>query len=131
MIAHHIVGVDAVRAYRPGRAAFTQDYLKIVREKPEVLQPSNGDLTPHTLEVLLVEDMGKRFTGRRTFVEDLEQLVPYFYDVVGQNLRTWQAQPPKLVKVRLEENIDDDPGAGVNIAEPVPSEDCEATTPNS
>lgn len=119
-----------VRAHWPGSSASTQEYLAVVREKPEVLQPSNGDLAPHSFEVLLVEDLGKRFAGRRTFVEDLERIVPEFYTTVGQHLRAWQAQPPKPVKVRLEDNIDDDPGTATNT-DPLPPEFTEVAVSES
>ena len=47
-----------------------------------------------------MEGTGKRFGGQRTFIEDLERIVPEFYDLVGANLKAWQAPPPKAVKSR-------------------------------
>lgn len=41
---------------------------------------------------------GARFAGRKTFIEDLERLLPEFYALVAVNLKTWQAPPPKPVK---------------------------------
>jgi len=87
-----------IRAHWPGRAPATQEPLALLREKPEALQTENQDATPHSFEVLLVERLGKRFAGRRTFIEDVERIVPDFYDLVGQYLRAWQAAPPRPVK---------------------------------
>lgn len=89
-----------LRAHWPGRAAPTMKEVKALRANPELLQTDNAELVPHAFEVLLVEGLGKRFSGRRTFVEDLEGIVPRFYDLVAANLKSWQAAPPKPVKSR-------------------------------
>lgn len=89
-----------VRAHWPGRAAPTTKPLADLREDPALIQCDNTDLTPHSFEVLLVQSSGKRFAGRRTFLEDVESVVPKFYDCVGANLKAWQASPPKPVKPR-------------------------------
>src|SRR5690606_39895020 len=36
-----------------------------------------------------------RFAGSKTFIEHLEQIVPRFYEQVGQYLRAYVAPPPK------------------------------------
>ncbi|WP_093114763.1 hypothetical protein [Salinihabitans flavidus] len=95
-----------IRAHWPGRAAATQQPLSVLRDTPEVIQTENKDAAPHSFEVLLVESLGKRFAGRRTFIEDVEQVVPDFYDLVGQYLRAWQAPPPRPVKSRS--TVDED-----------------------
>ncbi|MEX3314397.1 hypothetical protein [Sulfitobacter sp. PS-8MA] len=91
-----------LRAHWPGRSAPTTKDLKSLREDPAAIQNDNPDTTPHSFEVLLVENLGKRFSGRRTFIEDVERIVPIFYDLVGVNLKAWQAPPPKPVKSRTE-----------------------------
>ena len=91
-----------IRAHWPGRGAPTTKDVKTLRSDPSAIQNDNADATPHTFDVLLVENLGKRFSGRRTFVEDVERIVPSFYDLVGVNLKTWQAPPPKPVKARNE-----------------------------
>jgi len=97
-----------IRAHWPGRAPTTQGPLSLLRQDPEALQTDNKDAAPHALEVLLVESLGKRFAGRRTFIEDIERIVPDFYDLVGQHVRAWQAPPPRPVKSRpsgVEEDV--------------------------
>ena len=46
----------------------------------------------------MIRDLAGRFSGRRTFVEDLENLIPEFYDRIGQNLRPWTPPPPSIDK---------------------------------
>ncbi|WP_370163094.1 hypothetical protein [Limimaricola soesokkakensis] len=91
-----------VRAHWPGRGAPTTKDLKSLRTDPTSIQNDNPDTTPHAFEILLVENLGKRFSGRRTFIEDVERVVPSFYDLVGLHLKAWQASPPKPVKSRAE-----------------------------
>lgn len=95
-----------IRAHWPGRGAPTTKDVKTLRSDPTAIQNDNADATPHTFEVLLVENLGKRFSGRRTFIEDVERIVPSFYDLAGVNLKAWQAPPPKPIKART----DPDPG---------------------
>lgn len=78
--------------------------LSTLREYPEALQSDNKAAAPHTFEVRLIERLGKRFAGNRTFIEDAERIVPAFYDLVGQYLRVWQPSPPKPIKSRSEDD---------------------------
>lgn len=89
-----------VKAHWPGRGAPTMKQVKLLREDPTKIQADNPDIVPHTFEVLIVESTGKRFSGRKTFIEDLERIVPTYYDLVGVKLKAWQAPPPKPVKSR-------------------------------
>lgn len=97
-----------VRAHWPGRAQPTQKPLRDLRENPDALQTENPTMVPHTFEVILVDGTGNRFSGRRTFVEDVETLVPAFYDLVGQHLRAWQPAPPRPVQKKAEETLGED-----------------------
>lgn len=86
-----------VRAAWPGRAPNTQALLTALREEPGLIQGDNPTLVPHSFDILLIEELGGRFTGSRTFIEDVERVVPQFYDLVGQYLRAWHPAPPKPV----------------------------------
>ena len=46
----------------------------------------------------MIRDIAGRFSGRRTFIEDLENLIPEFYDRIGQHLRPWAPPPPSIDK---------------------------------
>ena len=103
-----------VCAHGPGRAAATDATLSELREEPEALQADNKDAAPHTFEVRLVERLGKRFAGSRTFIEDVEKIVPAFYDLVGQHVRAWQPPPPKPINSRSQ-NEDSDTDAEFSL----------------
>lgn len=87
-----------IRAKWPSKAGDTAEKLTILRENPVALQTDNQKLAPHRFEVMLVRDLAGKFTGRRTFIEHLEQVVPEFYREVGQHLRAWIPSPPKPKK---------------------------------
>lgn len=85
-----------IRAHWPGRTPPTQARLTDVRKEPERLLPENSSQPPNRFEVLLIENIGtRRFVGRRNFIEDLERIVPDFYNLAGQHLRNWEPSPPK------------------------------------
>lgn len=63
------------------------------------------DQVPRAFEVFLVKDDGRRFAGRKTFIEDLELAVPEFYDLIGQHLREWRPKPPPPVSKNDEEEV--------------------------
>ncbi len=91
-----------LRAMWPGRAAPTTKDIVSLRENPALIQNDNPKSAPHSFEVLIVQRLGPRFTGRQTFIEDLEKMVKDFYDLVAVNLKAWQAPPPKPIKSRSE-----------------------------
>lgn len=88
----------AIRAHWPGKKPPTQKDVAILREDPCAIDDAASDAAPHSFEVLLIEVDAKKFVGRRTFIERLEACSADFYDLVGQNLRAWQAPPPKPVR---------------------------------
>lgn len=45
---------------------------------------------------MMVRDIAGRFSGNRTFVEELERLVPEFYENVGQHLEAFRPKPPQV-----------------------------------
>lgn len=97
-----------IRAHWPGRGGPTQKDLLSLRNNPMALQNDNPTLSPHKFEVVFVEDLAQRFWGNKTFIEDLERVVPDFYDLVACNLKSWQAAPPKPIRPRLDENLDEE-----------------------
>ena len=98
-----------VHAYWPGRAAATSEDVKVLREEPGRIQADNASLLPQSFEVVLTEDPGgRRFAGQRTFIEDLERIVPEFYRQVGATLKAWQPPPPQPV-VRETSVFEDKP----------------------
>jgi len=127
-----------VRANWPGRAAATQASLASLRENPECLEADNKSLAPYSFDVLLVADLAGKFAGRKTFIEQLEEVVPLFYKDVGEHLRAYVPPPPKLKDGKPEQK-DDEPAAEADAAEksvtqseelsgPQPSENSDAGT---
>lgn len=85
-----------VRARWPGKAATTQAALGDLRISPDALIAQRPKMTPPSFEVILVRDLGAKFSGTRTFIEGLEDAVPAFYERVGQHLRAWQPPAPQI-----------------------------------
>lgn len=98
----------AIRAHWPGRKPPTQKDVASLRLDPDAIDPDGSGATPHALEVLLIEVDAKRFAGRRTVIETLEACSRDFYDLVGQNLRAWQAPPPKPIRETTAATVDAD-----------------------
>ena len=87
-----------VRAFWPGRAVSTQASLAEVKADPSCLENDRRGMAPTGFEVVMIKDVAGRFSGRRTFIEDLEKLVPEFYEEIGQRLRPWTPPPPPIAK---------------------------------
>ncbi|MCC1498271.1 hypothetical protein [Alcanivorax sp. 1008] len=81
-----------IRASWPGRAPITQALLNDLREDPALIEGGNKTLAPVAFEVMLVHDMAAKFSGAKTFIEQLEEAVPRFYKDVGQHLRAYVAE---------------------------------------
>ena len=73
------------------------DTLEVVRTDPDAIRAANAALSPRAFEVTLVRDAGARFSGTKTFVDELEASVLRFYAEVGQRLKPWQPTAPKMV----------------------------------
>lgn len=102
-----------VRASWPSRAPDTQALLSFLKEDPDCLKGDNPSLVPTAFEVLLIEDLGGRFSGTRTFIEDVERIVPEFYQLVGQHLREWRPAPPRPIAVKEHPLPDEEVGEDV------------------
>ena len=95
-----------IRATWPGRANATQASLEDVRANPELLESENKSLSPTSFDVILVADLGGKFAGRKTFIEQLEEIVPLFYKDVGERLRVYVAAPPRISKDPAAKNAE-------------------------
>ena len=101
-LVRQLRGVDGddviVRAFWLGRGGPTQASLSEIKTYPKCLESGRPGAAPTSFEVIMIRDLAGRFSGRRTFVEDLEDLIPEFYDRIGQNLRPWAPPPPSIDK---------------------------------
>ncbi len=87
-----------LRAHWPSKVGHTQESLVKLRENPEAIQTQNPKLAPHKFDVLMIEPLANRFAGPRTFIEDVERMLPEFYALAGQHLKAWQPKAPKPVE---------------------------------
>ena len=106
-----------VRIIWPRRTQDTICSLEALRNDIRRVELENAQ-PPRAFEVFLVTTDSRRFTGRKTFVEELETAVPVFYEQVGQHLQTWRPKPPKPSKAPEETDIP-------------PHEDSEGAAPKS
>ena len=93
-----------------GRARQTQETLSELRNDPRLLETGKVG-APTAFEVVMVRGLGAKFGGRRTFIDNMELIVPEFYQEVGQYLRAWIPRPPTS-KSKLE--IEAEPGQDVS-----------------
>lgn len=94
----------SIKAYWPKRIPQTMATLESVLENPNILIPPNVKELPTYLEVVRVVDLGARFKGAKTFVEDVSVQFPKFYHDAGQLLTKWVAQAPKIKEKETEES---------------------------
>lgn len=93
-----------VVAVWPSKATDTEQPLSKIRPPsrkktyPERLQTKNRKLAPAAFKVQLVRSLDGHFSGRRKFIEALEEAVETFYREVGQYLRAPRPNPPKFQK---------------------------------
>ncbi len=84
-----------IRAFWSGRTP-TQAPLAEVQADIKTLEIGRLGAVPSGFEVVIIRDLAGRFSGRRTFIESLEQLVPEYYERIGQHLRRWVPPPPPI-----------------------------------
>ncbi|RLA19574.1 MAG: hypothetical protein DRQ61_11290 [Gammaproteobacteria bacterium] len=89
----------------------TKERLNLVIEDPKCLLATDNVTLPIAFEVSKVVDLGARFKGSKTFVEDTLKSVPEFYGDAGQFLKAWVPASPKIRKV--ESDIEESPASGV------------------
>ena len=106
-----------VRAFWPGRAITTQASLSEVNLDSKCLENESPGMAPTGFEVIMIRDVAGRFSGRRTFIEDLENMIPEFYEEVGQHLRPWAPPPPSIDREDPIEEGDVDYSGQETIAE--------------
>lgn len=97
-----------IRVDWPGRAPDTMAMLSRVREEGiEILLPENSSLKPKGFEAVLTHDLGARFKGAKTFIQESEPLLLEFYEQAGQYLQEWVAPPPSVKSKNAETMIED------------------------
>ncbi len=62
----------SIRAIRPGSAQDTIKPLEHLRLEPELIESENGKTTATNFDVLYTVDLAGRFSGRKVFIDELE-----------------------------------------------------------
>ena len=87
-------GIHIRAAY--GRREDIQATLAKVREDAGALAKDDPKICPSRFEVRLISDLGRRMEGPRTIVQTLQTHVPDFYTQVGQYLKAWTPNAPRV-----------------------------------
>lgn len=85
-----------VEAIMPGRTPSVRMTLAQLRGGDEVVDRAFAAGLPSSFRIMMVRDIAGRFSGNKTFVEELERLVPEFYENIGQHLQAFQPKPPQV-----------------------------------
>ena len=104
-------------AYWPNRTQAISEKLEKLKDNPELLEPPAPNLAPRKFSVKLIHHAAGKFSGRRTFIEAIEECVPHFYREVGQRLRAWVPMPPKSPP-EPKSNSSDTPTSGTSKPNP-------------
>lgn len=86
----------SLRAYWPRKMGTTIESFEALQEDPSILVPEGSSVAPKALEVCRVIDLGARFKGAKTFVEDVSGVIPSFYKDAGQELTNWVPKAPTV-----------------------------------
>ena len=101
-LVRQLQGIDVddviIRARWPGKGLPTQAKLSEIHVDTKSLESGRPGATPLSFEVIMIRGIAGRFSGRQTFIEDLEKLIPEFYERIGQRLCSWSPPPPSIVK---------------------------------
>ncbi len=79
----------------PTRTGDTICSLQELRDNTANILSDGKGQPPRAFDIFAITDDVRRFSGRKTFIEDLEQAVPRFYADIGQHLQSWRPKPPK------------------------------------
>ncbi|NDL71651.1 hypothetical protein GPL32_14190 [Halomonas alkaliphila] len=96
----------SIKAIRKGQAMDITKPIEEVRLYPNVLDAENTDTQPVSFEVFTSLDLGGKFSGNRVFIEQLEKIVPDFYEYAGQYLKAWVAPAPRVKRVEINPEED-------------------------
>jgi hypothetical protein len=110
-----------VKAIRPGKVVDVQATLAEVIQNPDVLEAPGTSIPPSAFEVFYLVDLATKFAGNKIFIEELERVVPHFYEQVAQRIRPWVAPPPVI---RHGDPVESD-----RRPKPAPTDQAEAVAP--
>ncbi|WP_417490141.1 hypothetical protein [Maricaulis sp.] len=91
-----------------GRAPKTTSTLAAARADPKLHSHSDPAMLPTSFVVMKMMSDGRRFSGRKTFIDSLEHLVVEdFYGSVAEVLTAWRPPAPKLRRAPEEADVEE------------------------
>ena len=107
-----------IKTVTRGKSNNPQALLEVVRENPMAILKNEGvEIQPIAFEVMMVNDLAGKFSGRNTFIEAVEYTVTHFYEEAGQNLQVWVPSAPKVREEKASTVVDLDRHETVALAE--------------
>lgn len=97
-----------IEAYWPKSSKSIQESVSDVRENPDILLNPNKALLPNGFRVKMVVDLAGKFGGRKKFIQEFEEIVPRYYENIGENLRNWTPKAPTI-------KVEDERGASAEV----------------
>lgn len=85
-----------VRMTWPGRSESTQFQLSELISDPAICEKDKNGLQVTRFHIFIARRLGAKFTQQINFIKELEDVVPFFYREIGQNLQEWRKSPPKI-----------------------------------
>lgn len=85
-----------IRMTWPGRSEDTQFALDELTADPSLCEKDKTGLQVIKFHVFIARRLGARFTQQTNFIKALEEVLPFFYREIGQNLREWRKTAPKI-----------------------------------
>jgi hypothetical protein len=95
-------------AYWPGRAPATTESLAELRSEDSRLMPDQATNMPASFEVLRLLDLGDRISQTTKFPDYFAEFVRAFYRDVGQHLRAFQPQAPRVSATEVQDKPEAD-----------------------
>lgn len=91
-----------IRMTWPGRSETTQFKLSELIKDPAICEKDKTGLQVTRFHIFIARCLGARFTQQVNFIKELEDVVPFFYREIGQNLKEWRKPAPKIKADRSE-----------------------------
>ena len=89
-----------------------------LRENRNILIEGTSGQLPTAFEIRSVADLGGRFRGEKTFVEDAVKHLPTYYKNVGQHLQAWVPPAPQVKEApQIKQDREETPSSIVTDSE--------------
>mgnify|MGYP001048749097 FL=1 len=89
-----------VRMVWPGRSESTQFPLSELIADPSICEKDKSGLQVIRFHIFIARRLGATFIQQVNFIRELEEVVPFFYREIGQNLQEWRKLAPKIKEDR-------------------------------